>query len=183
MVKPDAMVEVDIWKRGWLDGDTTLHKQGVLSKNLLVEVDRSTMSLERVRERIDRYGELWANQIKDEDVLVWVIDGTPWREHNILTFMRDAGIDGWTALVERLVLPEEDPWWLIHAPVSASGNEQPVWLSYKSIGGMAPWRRIWRTVESTRLRSLLGVETWANREMMKSPPKRGEQEWVRYRTV
>lgn len=183
MVKPDAMIEVDIWKRGWLDGDRTLHKQNVLSKNLLVEVDRSTMSLERVKERIDRYRECLMNLRRDEDVLVWVIDGTPWREHNILTFMKDAGIDGRTVLVERLVLPEGDTWWLIHAPTSVSGNKQEVCLSNESIGGMAPWRRIWRTGGCNRMSSLLGVETWVKREMVKSPPKRGEQEWVRYKTV
>ncbi len=183
MVKPDAMIEVAIWKRGWLDGDTTLHKQNVMSRNLLIEVDRSTMSLERVRERVDRYGEWWANLRRDEDVLVWVIDGTHWREHKILTFMREAGIDGWTVLVERLVLPEGDPWWLIHSPVCTSGNEQAVRLSQESVGGMAPWRQIWSTTESNRMSSLLGVETWTKREMMKSPPKRGEQEWVRYKNV
>jgi hypothetical protein len=181
MVKPDARVEVGIWKRGWLDGDRTLVRQTLLSRSMLVEVDRSTMSLARVKERIDRYGELWRSETKDEDALVWVIDGTPWREHNILTSMREAGIDGWTVLVERLVLPEEDPWWLIHDPASVLSSEQVVRLSHRSIGGMAPWRRIWRTTEHGRMSSLLGVETWKRREMVKSPPKRGDQEWVRYR--
>ncbi|MDF1500769.1 MAG: replication-relaxation family protein [Anaerolineales bacterium] len=181
IVKPDARVEACIWKRGWLDGDRTLVKQSVLSRNLLVEVDRSTMSLARVKERIDRYGELWGSQIMDEGALVWVIDGTPWREHNILAFMREAGIDGWTVLVERLVLPEGDPWWLIHDPASVSGSGQVVRLSHGSIGGMAPWRQVWCTTEHNHMSSLLGMETWRQRELVKSPPRRGDQEWVRYR--
>jgi hypothetical protein len=95
--------------------------------------------------------------------------------------MRERGIDGWTVTMDRLRLSLEDPWWVMNVPVDRSGSRLRVGLKYASIGGMAPWREVWGTVERGGRGPLLGYQPWRNREMHTSPPKKGEQAWIKYR--
>ena len=95
--------------------------------------------------------------------------------------MREKGIDGWTVLMERLVLEENHSWWTTHIPVSMNVGRLKVGLKYEAIGGMAPWREIWNTVDGPGEKPLLGVQPWQKRELRRSPPRKGDQEWIRYR--
>jgi len=70
---------------------------------------------------------------------------------------------------------------MINLPVSANTGSLKVGLKFEVIGGMAPWREIWSTVEDKGGQPLLGVPQWRNRVLRRGPPKRGEQEWIRYR--
>ena len=72
----------------------------------------------------------------------------------------------------------------------ATAEEKPVnvgrlkvGLKYEAIGGMAPWREIWNTVDGPGEKPLLGVQPWQKRELRRSPLWKGDQEWIRYRGV
>jgi len=80
-----------------------------------------------------------------------------------------------------LVLAEDDLWWLRNVPVAREWGQSKVGLRHDAFGGMAPWREIWRTTSGLGERPLLGVQPWSNRELRRSPPRKGEQEWIRYK--
>jgi hypothetical protein len=181
-VSPDARVVVGIWKKGWLDGDVTAHEIPVADKTLLIEVDRNQMSARRLLERIKKYKTIWNAMKKWDPVLVWVIEGTPYREKTILEMMRKAGVEGWTVLVERLVIPEDDVWWMVNVPVQLNSRGITKGLSYRSIGGMAPWREIWCSTDGTGMQPLLGATPWRGRDLRRSLPGKMGQEWVRHKS-
>ena len=124
-------------------------------------MDRATNPIARLQKRIQKYGRIWA-QLSGCPVQVWIIDGTPWREKEILEMMKDAGIPGWTVLVERLVLGENDPWWERH--FRGEGN-----IPYHKHKGVAPLRKIWRNAKDYELHHLLGHSPWS-KEMSQSKP-------------
>ncbi len=181
-VSPDARVVVGIWKKGWLDGDVTAHEIPVADKTLLIEVDRNQMSARRLLERIKKYKTIWNAMKRWDPVLLWVIEGTPYREKTILDMMRKAGVDGWTVMVERLVIPEDDVWWMVNVPVQLNSRGITKGLSYRSIGGMAPWREIWCSTDETGMQPLLGATPWRGRDLRRSLPRKMGQEWVRHKS-
>ena len=181
-VSPDARAVVGIWKKGWLDGDVTVHEIPVAENTLLIEVDRSRMISRRLHERIVKYKRIWKAMKEWDPVLLWVIEGTPYREKTILDMMRKAGVEGWTVLVERLVIPEDDVWWTINAPVQLNSRGLTKSLSYGSIGGMAPWRDVWYSTSGNGMQSLLGLTPWTGRELRRSLPRRMGQEWIRHKS-
>ncbi len=72
-------------------------------------------------------------------------------------------------------------WWTTHVPASMNVGRLKVGLKYEAIGGMASWRGSWNTIEGPGEKSLLGVQPWQNRELRRSPPRKGDQEWIKYR--
>lgn len=181
-VKPDGVVWVKVEQRGWLDGDASAAKT-LCENTLWLEVDRGTVSRPRLAAKLDGYAAIWEGAKAMKPALVWLIDGSPAREVQILNLMRERGIDGWTVLKERVVLPEDDLWWVMHLPTSGDRRGSRVGLKYEAFGGMAPWRDVWSTTGSYGARPLLGVEPWKERELRRSPPRKGEQEWTRYKSA
>jgi len=181
IVMPDALIKATIWYHGWLDGDTTLVDRPLVENTLLVEIDRATMPITRLGKRLDSYAKLWKSLKSTKPVLVWVIDGSPYRESKLLEMMRDRHIDGWTVLLDRLVLPRGHEWWLVHAPARLSAAKYTVGLGYESIGGMAPWREVWKCTEKSGDRPFLGEQPWRKRELRRSLRKRGDRERIRYK--
>jgi hypothetical protein len=181
VVKPDGLVGVRIDQRGWLDGDATGAKT-LCEQSLWVEIDRGRVHLGRLTGKLDGYGRIWESLRPMKPALVWVIDGSPGREAQVLELMRERGIDGWTVRLERLVLAEDDLWWLRNVPVAREWGKSKVGLRYDAFGGMAPWREIWRTTSGLGERPLLGVQPWSNRELRRSPPRKGEQAWIRHKS-
>ena len=180
VVKPDGLVWVRIDQRGWMDGDASGAKT-VCENTLWLEIDRGTIPLGRVRARMDGYAAIWESLRPMKPALVWVIEGTPAREAQILGMMRERGIDGWTVLMERLVLDEGDAWWLTHVPVSGNWGKSAVGMRQAAVGGMAPWREIWNTTNALGVKPLLEFQPWQKREQRRSPPRKGEQAWIRYK--
>jgi len=180
VVKPDGLVWVRINQRGWMDGAASASKP-VCEHTLWLEVDRGTIPLKRLESKLDGYGSIWESLQEMNPALVWVIEGTPSREASILAMMRDRGVHGWTVLMERLVLAEEEPWWIQNAPGLTSKGSLKVGLKYEAIGGMAPWREIWNTVEGKGGQPLLGVQPWRKRELRRTPPRKGEQQSIKYK--
>jgi len=162
-VAPDLRARVKFWRREILHGEP-MPPRLVDRRALLVELDRGTVAISRLEERLDRYARIWRMLEEQRPVLVWVIDGSPSREKRILDGMRERKLEGWTVTLERLVLPEEDKWWLIRAPASRSGWDCRVGLPWKAIGGMAPWRRIWMPTGEPGLQPFLGTEPWLARD-------------------
>ena len=158
---PDAMIELGFWRRTWRDGHVHDPKITFSEARVLLEVDRATNPIPRLSNRIKKYGRIW-HSLSGNPVQVWIIDGTPWREKEILEMLEDAGINGWTVLLERLVLEKGDPWWdqLSHKEGT---------LDYNKLGGMAPLRKIWRRVGDYKLHYLMDHAPW-EREMSQSKP-------------
>ncbi|MDP2728659.1 MAG: replication-relaxation family protein, partial [Dehalococcoidia bacterium] len=180
VVKPDGLVWVRINQCGWMDGAASASKP-VCENTLWLEVDRGTIPLKRLESKLDGYGSIWESLQAMNPALVWVIEGTPAREASILAMMRVRGVHGWTVLMERLVLTEEDPWWIQNAPGSTSRGSIRVGLKYEAIGGMAPWREIWSTITGMGGQPLLGVQPWRNRKLRRTPPRKGEQQSIKYK--
>lgn len=180
VVMPDGLAWARITQRGWMDGVVSAPKP-VCEHMLWLEADRSTMRLARVAEKLDGYARIWAGLSSSKPVLVWVIDGLPSRELRVLQMMKERGIDGWTTTVERLRLPKDDAWWVVNTAGTGSAGSPRVGVSHESVGGMAPWREIWKSVDGPGEVPLLGHQPWRKRDLRRSPPGRGEQEWVRYR--
>jgi hypothetical protein len=179
VVKPDGLASVRINQCGWMDGARSASKP-VLEKTLWLEIDRGTIPMARMALKLDRYALIWERIQPMNPILLWIIDGTPSREANILTMMRERGINGWTVIMERLVLKEDDPYWTINKPVSTSIGALKVGLDYDAIGGMAPWREIWNTIEGLGL-PLLGVQPWRKRVLRRTPLRMWEQHRIRYK--
>ena len=158
---PDAMIELGFWRRTWRDGHVHDPKITFSEARVLLEVDRATNPIPRLSNRMKKYGRIWRS-LSGNPVQVWIIDGTPWREKEILEMLEDAGINGWTVLLERLVLEKGDPWWnqLSHKEGT---------LDYNKHGGMAPLRKIWRRVGDYKLHYLMDHAPW-EREMSQSKP-------------
>lgn len=182
VVKPDGLAWVRIEQRGWMDGEASAAKP-LCERTLWLEVDRATMRPDRVAARMDGYARIWESLGPMRPALAWLIDGSPGREAQILRMMRERGIDGWTLLKERAVLPENDLWWVRQVPASRDGRGLRVGLKYEAFGGMAPWREIWCTTSSWGQRPLLGAQPWRERELRRSPPRKGEQEWIKYKSA
>ena len=180
VVKPDGLVWARIEQRGWLDGDASGPKT-VSENTLWLEVDRGTVPLARLTVKIDGYGKIWQSLRPMKPVLVWLVDGSPGREVQILNLMRERGIDGWTVLKERLVLDADDLWWLQHVPVAGDWGRSKVGLKHDAFGGMAPWREIWNTTSGWGEKPLLGVQPWKKRELRRSLPRKAEQECITYK--
>lgn len=161
---PDAAIRLSFWRRTWRDGQVHQPKLVFSSSRLLLELDRATNPITRLQERIQKYGRIW-NQLSGNPVLVWIIAGTPWREKEILEMMGEAGIPGWTVLMERLRLGQGDSWWERHPCLSGS-------LPYSKHRGLAPLRPVWRNTKDYQLHPLLGHSPWA-KKMTQSKP------WVR----
>jgi hypothetical protein len=181
VVKPDGLVMVRIEQRGWLDGEASAAKT-VCENMLWLEVDRGTVPPGRLTKKMDGYGKIWESLRPMKPALVWVVDGHPAREVQILDRMRERGIDGWTVLMDRLVLDKDDTWWLRNVPVARDWGKSKAGLKYEAFGGMAPWREIWRTTSGWGEGPLLGVQPWEKRRLRRSPPRKGEGEWIRYRS-
>ncbi len=159
LVAPDARAQAEFWRCGWVDGQRM--PPHLLDRHaLLIEVDRGTVPLTRLAQRLDRYAAIWRSLERQKPALVWVIDGSPFREKQILDMMREQNIHGWTATIERLVLPQEDTWWLIHPPVNPSRPDCMVELRWNTVGGMAPWRCVWMSTDETGYQPFLGKEPW-----------------------
>lgn len=157
-VAPDARARVEFWQGEREDGGrSTPQRLGRYS--LWIEVDRATIPVNRLSDRIDRYVSALNAMRGRNPALIWVIDGSPYRERQILDLMKAQGIDGWAVTLQRLVLPKDDRWWLLHPHAGVSRVPQ-VGLPYEAIGGMSPWRTVWRSCTDTHLRPLLGVEPW-----------------------
>jgi hypothetical protein len=156
-VTPDARLHAEFWRHRWIEGER-MPSRLVDRRTLLVEVDRETATFSRIANRLDRYAAVW-HAIKDHRTdLIWVVDGSPHRERQILDAMRKRDIRGWTSTLERLVLPQEDHWWLLHPPVNLNRLVGRVSLRWNTVGGMVPWRRVWMSTEGTGSLPLLGWE-------------------------
>jgi hypothetical protein len=158
---PDAAIVLSFWRRTWRDGQVHEPKIVFSSSRMLVEFDRATNPIDRLYERIKKYGRIW-HQLSGNPVLVWVIDGTPWREKEILEMLGEAGIPGWSVLVERLKLGQGDPWWEWHMGLDGE-------LPYSKHQGFAPLRDVWRNTKDYELHPLLGHSPWA-KTMSQSKP-------------
>ncbi len=171
LVVPDARLGVEFWRRARLGGAPGVPRAAGRS-SLLVEVDRATIPLSRLAERLDRYAEVWASLADQRPTLVWVIEGSPYRESEILGGMRARGLEGWTVTLERLSLPPDDRWWLVNPPASLSKRGIRIGLPYASTGGMAPWRRVWMGTGRAGYRPFLGCEPWVSAG--RARPRRGQ---------
>jgi hypothetical protein len=180
VVKPDGLIWIKVEQRGWMDGLASAPKP-IQENTVWLEADRGTMGPKRLGEKLDGYADVWESLQHMKPVILWVIDSHPAREVQILEMMKERGIDGRTVLMERLVLPEKDSWWLFNVPVARDLGRSKVGLKYDAFGGMAPWREIWKTTKSWDQEPLLGVQPWKDRQRRRSPPRKGEQEWIRYR--
>jgi len=158
---PDAVVDIAFWRRTWRDGQVHEPKIVFSTNRLLVEFDRATNPITRLHDRVKKYGRIWS-QLSGNPVLVWIIDGTPWREKEILDLMGEANIPGWTVLKERLRLGQDDSWWGRHTGL---GGELP----YSKHRGFAPLRSVWRNTNDFELHPLLGHSPWA-KKMSQSKP-------------
>jgi hypothetical protein len=180
VVKPDGLVRTVINQRGWMDGSASAAKP-ICRHTFWLEVDRGTMPFRQLREKLDGYGLIWESVRTMNPVIVWVIEGAPSREARILEMMRERGITGWTVTMDRLVLEQDDPWWNANVPLGRELGSVKVGLKYEAIGGMAPWREIWHSVESKGYQPLLGVQPWRKRDLRRTPSRKGEQHWIRYK--
>lgn len=151
---PDGQLSVDVWKKGWLEGRVTNISRSLFNKQVLVEIDRATYSRSYLEKRLDKYREAW-DLLSGKTVLVWVSTGPPHREKQLIDMMSIHGIEGWTVLHERLILPKKDPWWNVHP---SNGVE----VGYSSLGGLSPWRSVWRYSMNKTYQMLpfLGYEPW-----------------------
>ena len=164
LVIPDAVVDLSFWRRTWRDGQIHDPKFAFANHRLLIEIDRATNPLTRLQDRIQKYGRIW-KQLSGNPVQAWIIDGTPWREKEILEMLGAAGINGWTVLVERLVAVKDDPWWEEYFYSKRA-------LPYSKHRGMAPLRKIWRTPQDYQLHHLLGHTPWVRNMTQSKPPVR-----------
>ena len=160
-VIPDAAVDLAFWRKTWRDGCVYDPKIIFSEARLFIEMDRATYPITRLIKRSQKYGRVWRS-LAGNPVQVWVIDGSPWREKEILEMLEKAGINGWTVLLERLKLERGDPWWEQY--LFKEGT-----LPYQKHGGMAPLRKIWRRVGDYELHHLLDHAPW-EREMSLSKP-------------
>ncbi len=136
-VIPDGLLRAHTWRRFWQNGAYgPVVETG--QEDLLVEIDRATNSLPRLVERLDEYKKVWQSlQARRPVRLVWVINGTPWRQTQILSEMRARGLSGCAVRLEELVIGAQHPYWRDHPPTSLS-------FAPRSLGGMAPMRPIWQ---------------------------------------
>jgi hypothetical protein len=160
-VIPDAAIDIAFWRRTWRDGHVDDPRIVFSEASLLLEVDRATNPITRLSERVQKYGRIWRS-LSGNPVQVWVIDGTHWREKEILKMMEEAGINGWAVLLERLKLDKWDPWWDRYSHKEGT-------LPYNKHGGLAPLRKIWRRAGDYELHHLLDHAPW-EREMSQSKP-------------
>jgi hypothetical protein len=158
---PDAMIDLGFWRRTWRDGRVYEPKIVFSEARVHLEVDRATNPIHRHSVRMKKYGRVWRS-LSGNPVQVWIIDGTPWREKELLQMLEDAGINGWTVLFERLVLDKEDPWW------ERFSHKEGV-LGHNKHKGMAPLRKIWRKVGDYKLHHLMDHAPW-ERKMSQSKP-------------
>jgi len=158
---PDASIELGFWRRTWRDGIVHDPKITFSDARVLLEVDRATNPIHRLSNRMKKYGRIWRS-LSGNPVQVWIIDGTPWREKEILKMLEDAGINGWTVLFERLVLEKGDPWWDRFSHKEGT-------LRYSKHRGMAPLRKIWRRAGDYDMHYLMDHAPW-ERKMSQSKP-------------
>jgi len=162
---PDALIELGFWRRTWRDGHVYDPKITFSEARVLLEVDRATNPIHRLSNRMKKYGRIWRS-LSGNPVQVWIIDGTPWREKEILEMLEDAGINGWTVLFERLVLKKEDPRW------DRFSHKEGI-LGYNKHGGMAPLRKIWRKVGDYKLHHFLDHKPWEGKMSQSKPMVKG----------
>jgi len=160
-VIPDAVINLSFWRRMWRDGKVHEDKNYFSYAQLFLEIDRATNPITRLEERIQKYGKIWRG-LSGNPAQVWVIDGSPWREKEILEMLEAAGVNGWTVLVERLRLDKDDPWW-------ERFSHKPGALPYIKHGGVAPLRKIWRNTADYKMHHLLGHAPW-KRVMSQTKP-------------
>lgn len=160
-VIPDAAINISFWRKTWRDGIVHSPKIIYSEASILLEVDRGTNPITRLADRVQKYGRIWRS-LSGNPVQVWVIDGAPWREKEILEMMEEVGINGWTVLLERLRLEKRAPWW------DRFSDKEGV-LGFGKHGGLAPLRKIWRRVGDYELHDLLDHAPW-EREMSQSKP-------------
>ncbi len=160
-VIPDAAIDLAYWRKTWRDGHVHDPKIIFSEARLFLEMDRATYPITRLTARIQKYGRVWRS-LAGNPVQIWVIDGSPWREKEILEMLKDAGINGWTVSLDRLQLERGDPWWGRHS------YKEGV-LDFSKHGGLAPLRKIWRRAGDYELHYLLDHAPW-EREMSQSKP-------------
>ncbi len=166
-LQPDAVLTARLYQRGWLDGTCTAPARPGPHGTLLLEVDRGTMAYARLVEKLDRYQQHWPFLAARKPHLVWVIDGSPYRESWLLQAMAQRGLTGWTARLADLALPQEDPWWLSHFPAALDQPGLRLGLMHASVGGLAPWRPVWRTPSGRNPGPLLGAQPWQDRGLQR----------------
>ncbi len=162
---PDALIELGFWRRTWRDGHVHDPKITFAEARVHLEVDRATNPIHRLSNRMKKYGRIWRG-LSGNPVQVWIIDGTPWREKEILEMLEDAGINGWTVLFERLVLKKEDPWW------DRFSHKEGI-LGYSKHRGMAPLRKIWRKVGDYKMHHFLDHKPWEGKMSQSKPLVKG----------
>ena len=152
-VAPDATLRVAFWKmvRGEDDLDRRVVERAF---TIFLEVDRATNSIPRLAARLDKYARVWASLEQEQQArLVWVIDGTPWREQKILEKMRACKIGGCTVTLDRLCLSPDEAWWQAHPAPGLS-------VEHAAVGGMAPLRPVWRSARQPGMQPFLGYQPW-----------------------
>ena len=150
LVVPDGLVEIGVFK----SGENINIPKAISWNTLYVEIDRATNSIQKLDERLDRYQAVWGALQNISPLIVWVIDGTPYRESEIISKMREREIQGYTVLLERLKLEKGDSWWLDNPPVFGGRD-------FNAIGGLMPYRKIWRyTGNENGLVPFLNCEPW-----------------------
>jgi hypothetical protein len=162
-VIPDAVINLSFWRRTWRDGKVHEDKNYFSESQIFLEIDRATNPITRLEERIQKYGKIWRG-LSGNPVQVWVIDVSPWREKEILEMLEAAGVNGWTVLVERLQLDEDDPWW-------ERFSHKPGALPHDKHAGVAPLRKIWRNTADYKLHELLDHAPWKQEMSLSSPIK------------
>lgn len=160
-VIPDAAVDIAFWRKTWRDGHVHDPKIIFSEARLFIEMDRATYPITRLTKRSKKYGRVWRSLARNP-VQIWVINGSPWREKEILDMLDDAGINGWTVSLDRLKLERGDPWWGQHS------HKDGV-LDYNKHGGFAPLRKIWGRAGDYKRHYLMDHAPW-EREMSQSKP-------------
>jgi len=162
-VIPDAVINLSFWRRSWRDGKVGESKIYFSESQLFLEIDRATNAITRLEERILKYGKIW-RELPGNPAQIWVIDGSPWREKEVLEMLAESDINGWAVLMERLLLEKDDPWW-------GRSSYRPGTLPYNKHGGLAPLREIWRNTVDYRMHHLLGHSPWIQEMSLSGPIK------------
>lgn len=153
-ISPDGYLQTTVYYKNKVNEDGK--EICVAQSDLLIEIDRATNNLPRLAERIQKYKRLMPALSRNYPVLVWITKGPDEWEDFILTETKKAGLVGYTVRLNRLIIGKDDPWWLTYPTARGFAYE------YAAVGGMAPYREVWRcTEEEGKFVTLLGKKTWA----------------------
>ncbi len=161
-VIPDVVMSISFWYKVWQNGHVYEPKNIYSSYDLLVEIDRSSIPYSKLSTRCEKYGRIWRS-LSGSPAQLWIIDGSPWREKELLEMLAENDINGWTVLLDRLILNRNDPWWERH-------SHKPGVLPYEKHGGMAPLRKIWRNTLDYEYHHFLGHSPWKRKMSQTKKP-------------